>query len=406
MSFAYTASRPALRDLTLEVAPGECVAVMGPSGAGKSTLGALVARLHDPTSGHVLLDGRDVRDCRLAWLREQVAILLQETVLFTGTVRDNIAYASGAGPAEVEAAARAAAAHDFIAALPDGYDTELGPQGGGLSGGQRQRIGIARTLLRDPPVLLLDEPTTGLDEASEAALLDGLRALMAGRTTLLITHSARLAALADRVVTLHDGRLAGMPEDPGLPALAALLDPRAARHVLARSLDGADVGHVEVGRVVYKPGELVAVHCRTGPGDAVLTSIAGKDLAARASDPRYAGQARRVNGRSPARRPLTYDAGTGALVTWLPFDPRLPALAEPPAALARRLRGEGVELPAGEPELLGYKPRARAVLAAGDHILKAYGSERALRAALAGLRRRPPRRCTRPPSSPPCPSCA
>ena len=114
-------------------------------------------------------------------------------------MRDNIAYGIARdAPREVEAAARAAAAHDFIAALPDGYDTELGPQGVGLSGGQRQRIGIARTLLRDPPVLLLDEPTTGLDEASERELLDGLRALMAGRTTILITHSPRLARLADR----------------------------------------------------------------------------------------------------------------------------------------------------------------------------------------------------------------
>ena len=140
---------------------------MGASGAGKSTLGALIARLYDPTAGRVLIDGRDLRDCALTWLREQVAIVLQETVLFTGSVRDNIAYGSLAEPAKVEAAARAAAAHDFIVALPQGYDTELGPQGAGLSGGQRQRIGIARTLLRDPPVLLLDEPTTGLDEASE-----------------------------------------------------------------------------------------------------------------------------------------------------------------------------------------------------------------------------------------------
>ena len=174
VSFSYDAGRPALRDVTLRVPAGGCVAVMGGSGAGKSTLGALVARLYDPSSGRVLLDGRDLRDCALGWLREQVAIVLQETVLFSGSVRDNIAYGSDAGAADVEAAARAAAAHGFIAALPDGYDTELGPQGAGLSGGQRQRIGIARTLLRDPPVLLLDEPTAGLDEESEAELLDGL----------------------------------------------------------------------------------------------------------------------------------------------------------------------------------------------------------------------------------------
>ena len=392
VAFSYAEGRHALHDVSLHVPAGGCVAVMGPSGVGKSTLGALIARLYDPTAGRVLLDGRDLRDCALAWLREQVAIVLQETVLFTGSVRDNIAYGSDAGPDEVEAAARSAAAHDFILTLPDGYDTELGPQGVGLSGGQRQRIGIARTLLRDPPLLLLDEPTTGLDEASETELLAGLRALIAGRTTILITHSPRLARLADRVVTLDRGRVApatGRPAvaDPAIPRLAELLDPDAMRPVLERTLRvGTELGDVAVGRVVYKPGELVAVHFRTGPGDAVLTSIAGKDLAARARAPRYAGAARRVNGRSPAPVPLSYDAGSDALVTWLPYDPRLPALAEPPDELGRQLRAVGAEVPSGEPELIGYKPRGRAVLAAGDHVLKAYGSDRGFAGALTGLR--------------------
>jgi ABC-type lipoprotein export system ATPase subunit len=347
-----------------------------------------VARLYDPQSGRVLLDGRDLRDCATDWLREQVGIVLQETVLFTGSVRDNIAYGSDATPAEVEGAARTAAAHDFIAALPDGYDTELGPQGGGLSGGQRQRIGIARTLLRDPPVLLLDEPTTGLDEASERELLAGLRALIAGRTALLITHSPRLARLADRVVTLQHGRLVPAHRrppvaDPALPRLGALLDPDAMAPVLARTLrPDAALGEPAIGRVVYKPGELVAVHYRTAPGDAVLTAIAGKDLAARARAPRYAGAARRVDGRSPAPAPLSYAADADALVTWLPYDPRLPGLIAAPEELRRRLPG----LPEGEPELVGYKPRGRAVLAAGAHILKAYGSESAYAHALAGLR--------------------
>jgi ABC-type multidrug transport system fused ATPase/permease subunit len=396
VSFAYAAGRPALRDLTLRVPAGGCVAVMGPSGAGKSTLGALVMRLYDPAAGRILIDGRDMRDCELAWVREQVAIVLQETVLFTGSVRENIAYGSRAGIADVEAAARAAAAHDFIIALPDAYDTQLGPQGAGLSGGQRQRIGIARTLLRDPPVLLLDEPTTGLDEASESELLEGLRTLMAGRTTILITHSPRLARLADRVVTLADGRVAtpAAPRrrptlaDPALPRLAELLDPAAMRPVLERTLrSGTVLGELAIGRVVYKPGELIAVHYRTGPGDAVLTGIANTDLAACARAPRYAGAVRRVNGRSPAPTPLRYDADTDSLVTWLPYDPRLPTLAEPPDELTRRLRGAGVELSAAEPALIGYKPRGRAVLAAGEHVLKAYGSERAFAAALAGLRR-------------------
>ena len=191
----------------MRIAPGERIALIGPSGAGKSTLGALVARFFDPTAGRVLIDGRDARECSLSWLREQVAVVLQDTVLFSGTVHDNIAYATEATREGVVAAARAAAAHEFICGLPMGYDTDLGPQGVALSGGQRQRIGVARTLLRDPPVLVLDEPTTGLDAASETAVLDGLEALMRGRTTILITHSPRLADTADRIVELAGGQI-------------------------------------------------------------------------------------------------------------------------------------------------------------------------------------------------------
>ena len=377
VSFAYEGERPVLRDLSLRVPAGSRVAVVGESGIGKSTLAALIARFHDPVEGRVLIDGRDARDCSLAWLRSQVAILLQDTVLFSGSVRDNIAYGSDASADEIEAAARAAAAHEFIRALPDGYDTELGPQGAGLSGGQRQRIGIARTLLRDPPILLLDEPTTALDAGSEGALLDGLRTLMEGRTTLLITHSPRLEAMADRVVRLDHTRAL----DTRLPQLERLLDPSEMEAVLARTLE-PDVapGEVTVGRVVYKPHELVAVHYRTGIGDAVVTSIAGVDLGASVRRPRYADRARRIDGRSPAPSPLAYDGELEAVVTWLPFDPRLPALAEPGEALARRL---GVE--PEEPVLIGYKPRGRAVMRLGSLVLKAYGRERQFAAALAGL---------------------
>ncbi len=387
VSFAYGSERPALRDVTLHVAAGERVAVMGRSGAGKSTLGALVARLYDPTGGRVLIDGRDARDCSLAWLRDQVAIVLQDTVLFTGTVRDNIAYGADASPEQVEAAARAAAAHEFVMRLPRGYDTELGPGGVALSGGQRQRIGIARTLLRDPPILLLDEPTTGLDAATESSLLDGLATLMRGRTTLLITHSDRLARTADRVVRLHAGSVAARRQaDRSLPQLERLLDGEAMRAVLARSLAaGAELGEVRVSRVVYKPQETVAVHYRAvvdgEPCDAVATSMAGVELAERARKPRYRALALQADRRSPAE-PLSYDAEAGALITWLPFDPRLPALVLDGGELAGRL---GIEGDHGEPRLIGYKPRSRAVLRLGDHVLKAYGREREFDAALAGL---------------------
>src|SRR4051812_44206535 len=149
VSFAYPGERHAVHGIDLTLEPGQRVALTGASGAGKSTLAGLIARFYDPTEGRVLIDSREARDCRLDWLREQVAVVLQDTVLFTGSVRDNIAYATEATDQQIEDAAKAAAAHDFIARLPDGYDTELGPQGNGLSGGQRQRIGIARTLLRN-----------------------------------------------------------------------------------------------------------------------------------------------------------------------------------------------------------------------------------------------------------------
>src|SRR5919107_5545012 len=207
VAFHYDPDRPVLEGISLHFPVGSRVAVVGPSGAGKSTVGALIARFYDPSAGQVLIDGRDARECSLDWLRDQVGILLQDTVLFTGTVADNIAYGRSAPREDIMRAARAADAEHFISGLPGGFDAELGPQGIGLSGGQRQRIGIARVLLRDPPILVLDEPTTGLDAASEAQVMEGLTALMHGRTTILITHSMALARGADRIVVIEAGRI-------------------------------------------------------------------------------------------------------------------------------------------------------------------------------------------------------
>jgi ATP-binding cassette, subfamily B, bacterial len=218
VSFRYAPDRWAVKDITLRVPAGRRVALIGASGAGKSTIGALVARFYDPTSGQVLLDGRDARDCSLAWLRQQVGVLLQDTILFSGSVAENIAYGRDVSRSDVERAAALAGAAEFIAALPDGYDTVLGPCGVGLSGGQRQRLGIARVLLRDPPVLILDEPTTGLDAASEQRVLAGIASLMRGRTTVLITHSMSLARQADLVAVLEDGRLVEVGEPDTLLA--------------------------------------------------------------------------------------------------------------------------------------------------------------------------------------------
>jgi ABC-type multidrug transport system fused ATPase/permease subunit len=240
VSFGYEPGRTALDHLSLAVPAGSRIAIVGASGAGKSTVGALITRFYDPEIGRVLLDGRDLRDCSLRWVREQVGILLQDTVLLTGTIRDNIVYGTDASSEQVLAAARAVDADSFIRELPDGYDTQLGPQGVGLSGGQRQRLGIARVLLRDPPVLLLDEPTTGLDATSEAAVMHGLETLMSGRTTILITHSMALASRADRVVVLRDGRMAQDASPAELLAQPGLFR-RLAREqgLLSRAEEGA-----------------------------------------------------------------------------------------------------------------------------------------------------------------------
>ncbi|HYI19257.1 MAG TPA: ABC transporter ATP-binding protein [Solirubrobacteraceae bacterium] len=204
VTFRYPgASRDALRGLSLAVDPGRTVALTGPSGAGKSTVARLLLRFDDPGAGAVLLDGRDLRDLTLAGVRGNVALVAQEVLLPDVSVHEAIAQGrAGAGREEVEAAARAAGALDFITALPAGFDTRLGQRGRRLSGGQRQRLAIARALVRDAPVLVLDEPTTGLDAAAKAAVLGPLRALAAGRTTLVVTHDPDVLAWADEVVEL------------------------------------------------------------------------------------------------------------------------------------------------------------------------------------------------------------
>ena len=205
--FRYTEQREALEGVTLHVPSGSRLALVGESGAGKSTVGALVARFYDPGHGSVRVDGRDAREWSLRWVRDQVGVLLQDTILFSGSVRDNIAYGTNADLATVEDVARAAGALSFIRALPAGFETLLWPGGVGLSGGQRERIGISGVLLRDPPVLVLDEPTTGLDAGSEALVMAGLNRLIEGRTTILITHSTALARSADRVAVMAAGRV-------------------------------------------------------------------------------------------------------------------------------------------------------------------------------------------------------
>jgi len=195
--------RPALQDLSFTVEPGELVVCTGPSGAGKSTLAKLLLRFYDPGTGRILLDGTDLRDLTRASLRDNITILHQETLLFSGSIRDNIVYGRpDASPGEVAGAAELAGVHDFVRTLPRGYDTPVGQRGRLLSGGQRQRVAIARAILRDAPVLVLDEPTTGLDEVTAARVMEPLHRLMAGRTTILITHDLRQVPREARVIEL------------------------------------------------------------------------------------------------------------------------------------------------------------------------------------------------------------
>jgi len=217
VSFSYPgAPTPGLRNVSFTVHPGQLVLVTGPSGAGKSTLTRLLPRFYDPTSGEIYLDGTDLRDYRLAALRRSLTLLPQETTILTGTVADNIAYGCpGATTEAIAEAARAAGAEDFIRQLPLGYLTQLGHRGPQLSGGQRQRIALARAFLRDTPLLVLDEPTTGLDNHAIAELVPTLRNLTRDRGTLLISHDLSLAALADTIVVLEHGTLVqqGSPVD-------------------------------------------------------------------------------------------------------------------------------------------------------------------------------------------------
>lgn len=209
VSFRYPDGPQVLDQLSLAIEPGECLAVMGPSGHGKSTLASLLLRLYDPAEGRVLLDGRDLRDYRIGSVRRQMTIVPQDSVLFGVSIRENIRHGNpAASDAEIEAAARLANAHDFIVALPGGYDAVLGERGGTLSAGQRQRIALARAAVRSAPILLLDEPTTGLDDVNRRAVADAIAALARGRTTIIITHDDELARRAGRQVRLERGQIA------------------------------------------------------------------------------------------------------------------------------------------------------------------------------------------------------
>jgi subfamily B ATP-binding cassette protein MsbA len=206
VAFGYDPEAPVLKDVSFKIAPGQLVGIVGTTGGGKSTVVSLIPRFYDPLGGRVLIDGVDLRDLELASLRSKIGYVLQDTVLFHGTIRENIAYGRpNAKEEEIVAAAKLANAHDFITEMPHGYDTMVGDRGLTLSGGQRQRIGIARAVIRDTPILILDEPTAALDTESERLVIEGLERLMKGRTVITIAHRLSTIRDAHKIIVLKDG---------------------------------------------------------------------------------------------------------------------------------------------------------------------------------------------------------
>ncbi len=223
VSFGYRPDTPILRDLSLILPAGQTVALVGPSGAGKTTITGLIPRLYEPSSGHIFVDGYDLQNIKIRSLREQIALVPQEPTLFGGTILENIAYGRlDATVIEIEAAAAAANAAEFIARLPQGYETLVGERGVKLSAGQRQRIAIARAVLRDPRILILDEATASLDNESEALVQDALRRLMSQRTTLVIAHRLTTIEDADQILVLDHGQIVEQGKHPELLAREGL----------------------------------------------------------------------------------------------------------------------------------------------------------------------------------------
>jgi len=207
--FAYVPGEPVLNDLDFEIQPGQCVGILGATGAGKSTLLSLIPRFYDPGKGIVRIDGEDVRRICLEDLRRNVGLVFQQSFLFSNTVAANIAFGCPEATCDqIERAARIAAAHDFIMELPQGYETVLGEAGVDLSGGQRQRLAIARAMLTDPPILLLDDPTASVDAETEGDIMEAIESAMQGRTTIIVTHRISVLRRADLVLVIHRGRVA------------------------------------------------------------------------------------------------------------------------------------------------------------------------------------------------------
>ena len=232
-------SRPTLNGLSFTIQPGQVVAVVGHTGAGKSTIAQLIPRLYDPNEGQILIDGRDIRDYTLESLRAQMSMVLQESVLFTGSIVENIAYGRpDASGIEIIEAAKNANADEFISKFPEGYYTVLAERGSNLSGGQRQRIAIARAFIRDTPILILDEPSTGLDAESTELVLQALRNLMKDKTTIIISHELNLIRDADKIIVIKEGQIEQMGTHDELIRLGGLYANLYAMQAGQRAMDG------------------------------------------------------------------------------------------------------------------------------------------------------------------------
>jgi len=259
VSFGYLPDRPVLRGIDLDIAPGEIVALVGPSGAGKTTVCNLIPRLWDVTDGAIRIDGIDIRHVDVRTLRNQIGLVPQEATLFGGTIRENIRYGRlDASEVEIVEAARAAFADDFIAELPEGYETPLGDRGARLSGGQRQRIAIARAILKDPRILLLDEATSSLDNESERAVQAALNRLMVGRTTLIVAHRLSTIRAAHRIAVLDDGWLVELGTQDELLARDGL-------YARLHRLQFTDAADADAGRPVPLEGSIRTLDSRTSP---------------------------------------------------------------------------------------------------------------------------------------------
>src|SRR5438067_3289492 len=238
VEFTYPNGARVLHDISFAAKPGEMIALVGLTGAGKTTLVSLIPRFYDATGGRLTIDGVDVRKYRIRSLREKISIVLQDPVLFSGTIADNLRYGRlDASAAEIEEAARAAHAHEFISRLPKGYDTPVAEAGGGLSGGERQRLSVARAILKDAPILILDEPTSSLDAISEEIVFAAIRRLRAGRTTIVIAHRLSTVRDADCILVLDAGRIAAHGRHDELLQTSELYRRMCARLSVGKSLD-------------------------------------------------------------------------------------------------------------------------------------------------------------------------